>query len=111
MIACDVIAIGAGNDGASNVSVIVPVEISCCTARRWRAAAAWCRAMISRTVSVCRASTRTPSAKCPSADGTPTMVSPLDSGTRTVPATSGEIVTGAHEAGTIATVARLCASR
>ena len=56
--------------GASNVSVIVPVEISCCTARRWRAAAAWCRAMISRTVSVCRASTRTPSAKCPSADGT-----------------------------------------
>jgi hypothetical protein len=39
------------------------------------------------------------------------MVSPLDSGTRTVPGTSVEIATGAHDGGTMATVARLCASR
>ncbi len=66
-----------------------PVEITSRTRRRCLAAAAWCLAMISRTVSVRAPTTLTSWLKLPSTEGTRTTTSPPESATRSVPSTAG----------------------
>ena len=75
--------IGAGKPGASKVTVRTPSEMMVRSAAAWRAAAAWCRATISSTVSGLAAATLTSAAKRSAGrSAIRTIDSPEDSWTR-----------------------------
>ena len=103
--------IGAGNPAPRTSASSCRSRSAAAIARRCRAAAAWCRAMISSTVSDRAPTTRTPSAKRPSGrrhadDGLAARQRAARSRRHV-----RRIAAGAARRGPIATVASVCGSR